>query len=231
MDMDMESKVCVFGIEIDSRPAKESLKTAIKLMDAEGLSTIEILTMDMLLKERDNPDIKESLARMDLVLPESEEMLKVAENPDVKPLAETTEKRGFLQMYLKYLQKYKKRVFLLAEDEQQCGQVSELLKKEYRGILLTGSGVLPEGGEEESVINEINGLEIDCILSVLPSPHQELFAENARNMLSAKMWLGLSGMLRKKQEAGKKTYKAKNFLIRKLFRHSVGKENRQEQQN
>ena len=103
--MEMESKVCVFGIEIDSRPAKESWKTAIKLMDAEGLSTIEILTMDMLLKERDNPDIKESLARMDLVLPESEEMLKVAENPDVKPLAETTEKRGFLQMYLKYLQK------------------------------------------------------------------------------------------------------------------------------
>ena len=229
--MDMENKISVFGIGIDSRPAKESLKAAIELMDGEGLSTIEILTMDMLLKERDNAEIKEILAKMDLVLPESEAMLKMAENPEVKHAAETVEKRGFLQMYLKYLQKYKKRVFLLAEDDRQCEQVSELLKKEYRGILLTGSGVLPEGGEEESVINEINGLEIDCILSVLSSPHQELFAENARNMLSAKMWLGLSRMLRKKQEEGKKTYKAKNFFIRNLFRHSVGKENRQDQQN
>ena len=229
--MDMENKISVFGIGIDSRPAKESLKAAIELMDGEGLSTIEILTMDMLLKERDNAEIKEILAKMDLVLPESEAMLKMAENPEVKHAAETAEKRGFLQMYLKYLQKYKKRVFLLAEDDRQCEQVSELLKKEYRGILLTGSGVLPEGGEEESVINEINGLEIDCILSVLSSPHQELFAENARNMLSAKMWLGLSRMLRKKQEEGKKTYKAKNFFIRNLFRHSVGKENRQDQQN
>ena len=229
--MDMENKISVFGIGIDSRPAKESLKAAIELMDGEGLSTIEILTMDMLLKERDNEEIKEILAKMDLVLPESEEMLKMAENPEVKHAAETAEKRGFLQMYLKYLQKYKKRVFLLAEDDRQCEQVSELLKKEYRGILLTGSGVLLEGGEEESVINEINGLEIDCILSVLSSPHQELFAENARNMLSAKMWLGLSRMLRKKQEEGKKTYKAKNFFIRNLFRHSVGKENRQDQQN
>ena len=229
--MDMENKLSVFGIGIDSRPAKESLKAAIELMDGEGLSTIEILTMDMLLKERDNEEIKEILAKMDLVLPESEAMLKMAENPEVKHAAETAEKRGFLQMYLKYLQKYKKRVFLLAEDDRQCEQVSELLKKEYRGILLTGSGVLPEGGEEESVINEINGLEIDCILSVLSSPHQELFAENARNMLSAKMWLGLSRMLRKKQEEGKKTYKAKNFFIRNLFRHSVGKENRQDQQN
>ena len=229
--MDMENKISVFGIGIDSRPAKESLKAAIELMDGEGLSTIEILTMDMLLKERDNEEIKEILAKMDLVLPESEAMLKMAENPEAKHAAETAEKRGFLQMYLKYLQKYKKRVFLLAEDDRQCEQVSELLKKEYRGILLTGSGVLPEGGEEESVINEINGLEIDCILSVLSSPHQELFAENARNMLSAKMWLGLSRMLRKKQEEGKKTYKAKNFFIRNLFRHSVGKENRQDQQN
>ena len=229
--MDMENKIRVFGIEIDSRPAKEALKTAIELMDAEGLSTIEILTMDMLLKERDNAEIKEILAKMDLVLPESEAMLKMAENPDMKPMAEAAEKRGFLQMYLKYLQKYKKRVFLLAEDDQQCEQVSELLKKEYRGILLTGSGVLSEDVGEESVINEINGLEIDCILSVLPSPSQELFAENARNLLSAKMWLGLSGMLRKKQEAGKKTYKAKSFFIRNLFRHSVGKENRQDQQS
>lgn len=229
--MNMENKISVFGIEIDSRPAKESLKAAIELMDGKGLSTIEILTMDMLLKERDNEEIKEILAKMDLVLPESEAMLKMAENPEVKHAAETAEKRGFLQMYLKYLQKYKKRVFLLAEDDRQCEQVSELLKKEYRGILLTGSGVLPEGGEEESVINEINGLEIDCILSVLSSPHQELFAENARNMLSAKMWLGLSRMLRKKQEEGKKTYKAKNFFIRNLFRHSVGKENRQDQQS
>ena len=229
--MNMENKISVFGIEIDSRPAKESLKAAIELMDGEGLSTIEILTMDMLLKERDNEEIKEILAKMDLVLPESEAMLKMAENPEVKHAAETAEKRGFLQMYLKYLQKYKKRVFLLAEDDRQCEQVSELLKKEYRGILLTGSGVLPEGGEEESVINEINGLEIDCILSVLSSPHQELFAENARNMLSAKMWLGLSRMLWKKQEEGKKTYKAKNFFIRNLFRHSVGKENRQDQQS
>ena len=229
--MNMENKISVFGIEIDSRPAKESLKAAIELMDGEGLSTIEILTMDMLLKERDNEEIKEILAKMDLVLPESEAMLKMAENPEVKHAAETAEKRGFLQMYLKYLQKYKKRVFLLAEDDRQCEQVSELLKKEYRGILLTGSGVLPEGGEEESVINEINGLEIDCILSVLSSPHQELFAENARSMLSAKMWLGLSRMLRKKQEEGKKTYKAKNFFIRNLFRHSVGKENRQDQQS
>ena len=67
--MDMEKTINIFGIEIDNKTAKESMKSAIAMMDSDGLSTIELITMDMLLKEQENQEMKEAVRRMDLVLP------------------------------------------------------------------------------------------------------------------------------------------------------------------
>ena len=55
--MDMEKTINIFGIEIDNKTAKESMKSAIAMMDSDGLSTIELITMDMLLKEQENQEL------------------------------------------------------------------------------------------------------------------------------------------------------------------------------
>ena len=50
-------------------------------------------------------------------------------------------------------------------------------------------------GREEEIINEINGTETDCIISVLPSPYQEMFIGRNRSLLNVKLWLGCGAML------------------------------------
>ena len=46
------------------------------------------------------------------------------------------------------------------------------------------------GRSEEEIINEINSLEPDCILSVLPSPKQEEFIKDNKSYINARVWMG-----------------------------------------
>ena len=82
-------------------------------------------------------------------------------------------------------------MFLLAETEEDLQRAGEMLRRYSRGIRLAGSGIMEtDDKREESVVNEINGTETDCILSVLASPYQEQFISRNKALLNAKIWLG-----------------------------------------
>ncbi|MGN0427249.1 MAG: glycosyltransferase, partial [Agathobacter sp.] len=61
------------------------------------------------------------------------------------------------------------------------------------------------------VVNEINSATPDVIVSLLPSPGQEIFLQENRDKLSAKIWYGLGRELLVPQKRG---------AIRKIFRHN-----------
>ena len=66
---------------------------------------------------------------------------------------------------------------MLAESEEKLNTVENAMKYyDKRNFFLTGTRADQKRGEkpgEEDVVNEINGTETDCILSVLTSPYQE----------------------------------------------------------
>ena len=73
---------------------------------------------------------------------------------------------------------------LLAEDEEEAAVLAEEMGRYHRGIVITGSFILPrEEGQIENVINEIDGTETDCLVSVLSSPWQEEFIAAQRACL------------------------------------------------
>lgn len=99
---------------------------------------------------------------------------------------------------MKYLQKNRKRVFLLAESEEKLNTVENAMKYYDKGIFLTGHALIKEGeNREEDVVNEINGTETDCILSVLSSPYQEKFIAENQALLNVKLWFGCGLCLKK----------------------------------
>ena len=98
--------------------AKETMKKAVEMLDQEGLSLVELLTMDTLLLGQDDAELKEAVGEMDLVLSGSAELYEAAEIQEARCLQRPSE-RPFIQMFLKYLQKSKKRVYLLTESEPE----------------------------------------------------------------------------------------------------------------
>ena len=191
----MEEKIEVLGIRLDCLTAKETMLQAIQFMENDPVDTIEIMTMDCLMNNQEDETWISRAKDFKLVLPGEVEILEAAEIHDRVKLKET-ENRIFLKMFMKYLQKNQKRIYLLADTEEEIVQAENAIRHYNRGIRLSGHACLdPAGNREEEVVNDINGTETDCVLSVLSSPYQESFISRNKTLLNTKLWFGCGPML------------------------------------
>ncbi len=224
----MEERIEVLGIKMDCLSAKESMLCAMQFLENDSVDTIEIMTMDTLMNCRDDEGWRARLAELKLVLPGEAEILEAADIHDAIKLKET-ESRIFLKMFMRYLQKNRKRVYLLAGTEEELGQAESAMRRYNRGIRITGHALLSgEGGREEEVINDINGTETDCILSVLPSPYQELFIGGNKTLLNAKVWFGCGPMLARSYDDLRIFQKIRHFFKKATFRRQVERQQKEQ---
>ena len=222
----MEEKINVLGVEMDCLTAKEAMINVLQFFDSDPLDTVELVSMNMLLNGQDDPQWQELTGRIQILLPGEAEILEAAQIRDRIKLKDSGE-RIFLKMFMKYLQKNQKRVFLLAGSDEELFRVEEAVRRFNRGIRFTGHALLsPQDNREENVINDINGTETDCILSVLPSPYQEEFLGRNRALLNAKVWLGCGGALWQSYDERKLSKKIRHFFLKKVFRRTVEREQR-----
>ena len=133
----MIEKMNIFDVEIPILTAKEAMIRAMQYLESESVDTIELVSMDMLMKERENAQWKEQINALTMLLPENTEILKAAEIENEKLFRET-EENVFLKMFMKYMQKNHKKIFLLADSEENLGKVEAVLSRHNRGIRVTG---------------------------------------------------------------------------------------------
>lgn len=219
----MEEKTELLGVRIDCIRAKEAMQRALQFLADDTLDTIDLVSMSMLLKGQEHPEWREKTEEIKLILPVEEEILKAAGVTEPIKLKETRE-HTFLKMFLKYMQKSRKSVFFLTESEEDYLTVRDAVKKYNRGIRITGHALLAaDGAKEESVINQINGTETDCVVSLLSSPYQEAFIAKNKALINAKMWLGCGITLAQSYEEMKFFKRLRHFWLSRLFRYSVGR--------
>ena len=98
----MIEKMNIFDVEIPILTAKEAMIRAMQYLESESVDTIELVSMDMLMKERENAQWKEQINALTMLLPENTEILKAAEIENEKLFRET-EENVFLKMFMKYM--------------------------------------------------------------------------------------------------------------------------------
>lgn len=227
----MKDKMNILDVGIDCLSAKEAMKAAVGFMEGAPINTIEIVTLDMLMRGQDNPSWKEDTSKLDLMLPGEREILEAAGIED-KNLIRDVENKTFLKMFLKYLQKNHYKTFLMTESDEETHKLEETIRQYNHGIRIAGCSVLSAKDRLEEdlvndIINDINGTETDCILSVLTAPHQEAFIAANSALLNARLWLGC-GMFLKENYMDKKTYgRIRYFFLKKIFRYQVEKEKKE----
>ncbi len=220
----MADSIEVMGVVLDCLTAKEAMLQAMQFMENDLVDTIEILSMNDLMNGREDMEWKNLVNECGLVIPGEAEILKAADAGG-RNLEKETADHTFLKLFLKYLQKNQKKIFLLADTEEDLLRTADAVRRYSRGIKLTGSGVIkPDDNKEESLINEINGTETDCILSVLETPYQEQFIGRNRALLNAKVWLGCGAVLREDSGTRRPAGRLKHFFRKFLFSWRAGKE-------
>ena len=224
----MEEKINILDLDLDCITAKEALKRAIQFFDNDSPDTIEIVSMSTLMQYREDEEWKKMAGSMTLLLPGEAEILKAAEVSDKVKIKET-EDGTFLKLFIKYLEKNRRNIYVLAQTEEELLKAEGLIKRYSRGIRISGHSIPgQEGAGEENIVNDINGTETDCILSVLPPPYQEEFIFRNRALINVSVWLGCGVMFARKFEKKRPVGRLKHFLQKKLFWYRVEQQNKEE---
>ena len=230
----MENRIDIFDIGIDALTAKDTLKKLVQYVESETLNTVEVITLELLIQGQGDQKWKEQMREMDLVLPGERDILDASEKAaglldDPQSLdghlMKELEKKLFFKMFLKYLQRSQKKVFLLAGSEEDLSLLDKAVRPYMRGMIRSGSAVLPmDSGRKESIINEINSVEPDCILSVLPYPVQEGFISDAKALLNARVWMGFGLSLIQEGQEKRPVRKLRRFFLKRTFQHLVDRQ-------
>lgn len=225
----MYDKFEVLGIQLDGYTAKEAMQESIRFMETEPINTIEILAGASVIELMETGDLREKLTGMDLLVVGDRTLLELSGVQDRNILKEA-ETNLFLKMFLRYLKKGHRKVFLLAPDEGQKEALQNYLERCYSGIEISGAEVVEEKpGVSDMIVNKINGAETECILSVLPSPLQENFIGENKPVLDARIWFGLGESIKNSHRKSNRKTKLQEFFVKFLLKSEMKKQEKEQQ--
>lgn len=219
----MSEKINVLDIELDELTAKEAMKASMNYMESEPISIIEMVTVDDLMQIKEVQDLKEDVRQFDLVLAGDKTILKAADITERRFLQET-ENKTFLKMFIRYLHKNHKRVYLLVESGEEGEEFYRYLEHFYSGIQIIGlAKVSAADRADEMLVNDINGGEVDCVLAALSAPLQEEFIAKNKGVLNARIWLGLGRNILPLRYKAAGFERISQFVVRHIFKKEIEK--------
>nr|WP_296264308.1 WecB/TagA/CpsF family glycosyltransferase [uncultured Merdimonas sp.] len=219
----MNRKINVLDIDIDNCSAKEALKKTIEYMDSVPVNTVEMVTVDGLMQMDDMPELKDEMWKFDLLMAGDKTILEAADVTEKRYLQEA-EDQLFLRMFLRYLHKNHKRVYLLVESEEEGQTFFDYLQKHYDGVQVVGlAKVSAANRADDMLVNAINGGEVDCVIAALLAPLQEDFIIKNRNLLDVRLWLGIGKSTLPVCKNGFVSGKLGQFLVKYIFKREIEK--------
>lgn len=187
----MIKRVEVLGIQLDNYTVREALGQVEAFLENQVISTVEYISMQMLMDAQEDAVLREVLSALDLSIIGEKQILQAIGISDSQRIREIKENE-FLFEFLKRLERNKKAVYLLGETTEQIEAVKEEIISRFPRFLFAGEYALENcGGDEEAVINNMNATTPDVILSVIRSPLQEHFLAAHKDKISASVWYGI----------------------------------------
>ena len=171
----MNEKMNVLDVQLDNCTAKDAMKIIAEYMQTEELNTVDIVTVDTLMRATQLDGMKEELEKLDLLLPGDMAILEAAKITDRKRIQEM-EDQTMLKMVFHYFHKNRCKIFILAGSEEEGDRLQGYLHEAYSGIQVVGMKAVPaDESEDDRITNLVNGGEVDCVIASMDFPWQEQF--------------------------------------------------------
>lgn len=217
-------RIDIWNIQMDECTAKESMQCAMQYMETEALNVIEMLNGNTIVQAREEEELREMIAQSDLILIGDRMILEAAGIEGENSYKEPEGKR-FLKMFIRYLHKNHKKIYLLTSTKEEIRRFEDYVKSHYSGIKIAGTFAMQESEiADDMVVNQINGTEADCILSVLPPGEQESFVSRNRTLLDSRLWIGLGNDRQLYARNESWTGKFRAFVLKQFLKKELEKE-------
>lgn len=222
----MSEKIEIMGISIEKCYAEDIMESINAHWYMDTLATYGVITMNLLMTAQQDEELKEYIETLDKAVVEEPEVVQAADLQDEQWEKDISE-HGFFGTLFWLLNQYKNRIFILGENEEDTEKFYDFLKEQYPDIVILGKDSLLDGEADQvdKVINEINGLNPQAVLSCSRVYDLERFVKRNRKMMNTKVWFSLGSCLDIFRETGLKASWLNRFMEKSNFKKMVSRYN------
>ncbi|MBE5882496.1 MAG: hypothetical protein E7289_09385 [Lachnospiraceae bacterium] len=211
----------VLGVELQDYTVREAMRKVDYFLRDNKVSTIAYITTRGLMAAEESPELKDFLSNIDLTVAADSDILHAAGIANRNRVKEI-ENDEFMEEFLKKLVRGKRKMYLLTGTKEQLQELEQCLKSYQGNLRIVGSFSLDElEKDEDYLINEMNGLMPDVVISNISSPQREVFFENNHMKMNARIWLMLKDKVVHATHKKDIIWRLGDMLSKKLFHRKV----------
>lgn len=211
----------VLGVELQDYTVREAMRKTDYFLRDNKVSTIAYITIRGLMAAEESPELRSFLSNIDLTVAADSDILRAAGVENRNRIKEI-ENDEFMEEFLKKLVRGKRKVYLLTGTKEQLQELEECLKSYQEKLRIVGRFSLDElEKEEDYLINEMNGLMPEVVISNISSPQREQFFENNHMKMNARIWLMLKDKVVHTMRRKGIAWRLGDLFFKKLFRRKV----------
>lgn len=184
-------KMQVLSVGLNDYTVREAIRKVEEYFHDGKLHTIAYISKKGVMEADENEQVKEFITKMDLMVCTDSDILRAANVETWNRIREIDE-NIFMEEFLKRLIRQRKTLYILAETDVELLQLEEHLRSYQQNLHIVGKYALEHlSADEEFVVNEINVLEPDVLVSILPSMRRIEFYDSNCMKLNTNIWLML----------------------------------------
>ncbi|MDO5291620.1 MAG: WecB/TagA/CpsF family glycosyltransferase [bacterium] len=217
----MHKKTDIMGVKVDLVSQDYLLNITNEYLSNSRLNVYFLLTTELCLKAQEDEAYRQYIEDADLVLPSEKHIVDMQE--------ELAEEKNVVLSYNSLVTmaqrlKEEKSIFLLCENEDMVKRVTSYCKRKVPKFKIKGYYCYEDHLGDEQIVNVINGVTPDILISTLPSPLQEQWIMEYRTQVNAKLFVGMGGVLEAMIFEGKQPPKAiKKLHLEGLYEKFMGR--------
>lgn len=215
----MVRNIDLAGIQLDNHTVRESIMITERMMSEESFKTIEEIDLETVLLAQQDETLREIIAGLDHTIISDVGILKAVGEVTLQREGEIKNDDYMFEM-LKRVERNHKTVFVLGKTTEDIEKCLNFFGEVFPRIEVVGKLALEEGSVgHEAIVNEINSVIPDMLISILPSPEQEFFLKEYRDQMSAHTWYGIGNKKMDNRKGGFLDKITNMHNVKKLTKH------------
>jgi len=193
--VEVRNTVKIFGVPIDVVTLEDAFNRVKYFLEEKRFSMVFTPNTEIVMIAKKDMELKEVLLSSDMNIPDGIGLI-IASRIHNLGLIERVTGVDLMDRMLKFCNFTKKSIFILGGRPGIAEQAARNIKKEYPNIEIKGvaHGYFDEK-EEVKIVDRINENKPDILFVGLGAPKQEKWIYKYRNILNAKVAMGIGGSI------------------------------------
>lgn len=184
-------KMQVLSVSLNDYTVREAIRKVEGYLQDRNAHTIAYVSRKGIMEADENQQVKDFYHKMDMVVCADSDILRAA-NVETRNRIREIDEDLFMDEFLKKMIRQRKTIYILAQTQTDLAQLEEGLRSYQENLKIVGKYALEHlEADEDFIVNDINMLEPNVLVSNLPSIKRIEFYDSNYMKINTNIWLML----------------------------------------